>query len=95
MPTDMLRTKIGDMVASREYPKTCCPSEVARKLSKEELVSLNCETWREAMQPVREEAWRMRNEGLLDITQGGQAIGSTTESLEVVKGPIRLRARAR
>jgi len=89
----MLRGKISTVVASRDYPKTCCPSEVARRLSNEELAGLDCGSWRDTMPLIREEAWRMRAEGLLDITQGGEAIAEETESLQSLKGPIRLRAK--
>jgi hypothetical protein len=87
---ELLRNKISQFIDKREYPKTCCPSDVARALTTEELRSLDCEDWRAAMQIVREMAWTMREGGLLEITQKGEAVQAT--SLETIKGPIRLRA---
>lgn len=87
-----LRDKICKRLDTREYPKTICPSEVARELSKDELFSLGCTDWRAAMQPIREQAWTMRQEGFLDITQKGEAI--QVGRLEDIHGPIRLRKKA-
>lgn len=87
---ELLGNKIASQVAAREHPKTCCPSEVARSLTQEELQTIGCKDWREAMQPIREAAWSMRADGLLEITQKGEPVQA--ESLEQIKGPIRLRA---
>lgn len=87
----MLRERISDMVNKREYPKTCCPSEVARALSQADLEELGCTDWRAAMDPVREEAWRMREEGLLEVTQKGEPVQAA--GLLDIKGPIRLRCK--
>lgn len=78
------------MVSKREYPKTCCPSEVARALSATDLENIGCADWGEAVQPIRQAAWQMRSEGLLDVTQKGEPVQA--ETLEDIKGPIRLRA---
>ena len=83
--------KILKAVQAREFPKTCCPSEVARSLPKEELGELGCTDWRAAMVVVREAAWELRQREKLDITQKGEAIDVT--SLSDIKGPIRLRVR--
>lgn len=87
----MLRSKIQAMLEKRDYPKTCCPSEIARALTAEELHQLGCEDWRAAMPVVREEAWKMRAEGALDVTQKGEAVSA--EGLDQIKGPIRLRSK--
>ena len=79
------------MLSQREYPKTCCPSEVARGLSVNELEAIDCESWRDAMAPIREEAWRMKIDGLLDITQKGEVVKEV--ELDLIKGPIRLRSK--
>jgi hypothetical protein len=86
----LVRSKITDMVSKREYPKTCCPSEVARALSSAELEKIGCKDWREAMDPIRQAAWQMRGEGLLEVTQKGEAVQAA--ALQDTKGPIRLRA---
>lgn len=88
--TLLLRDKIAQFIDKREYPKTCCPSEVARALTARELQSLGCGDWRDAMQPVRETAWQMQSEGLLQIIQKGEPVQAG--SLDEIKGPIRLRA---
>ncbi|KAH6648545.1 hypothetical protein BKA67DRAFT_367249 [Truncatella angustata] len=85
----LLHDKILQHLESRGYPKTICPSEVARSLSDDELSSLGCDNWRAAMDPIRREAWSMREQGALDITQKGEAI--MVDKLEVIRGPIRLR----
>jgi hypothetical protein len=85
----ILHDKILLMTEAREYPKTICPSEVARALSREELNTLQCADWRAAMDPIRREAWSMRQQRLLDITQKGEVV--RLESLGEVRGPIRLR----
>ncbi|KAI4596424.1 hypothetical protein KJ359_005554 [Pestalotiopsis sp. 9143b] len=81
--------KILSMTEAREYPKTICPSEVARALNQDELHSLNCSDWREAMDPIRKEAWFMKERRLLDITQKGEVVSG--DDLDQIRGPIRLR----
>lgn len=89
---EWLSNKIVTAVAAREYPKTCCPSEIARALSVQELGQLECKDWREAMPIVRQEAWQLRQTDTLDITQKGEPIQAV--SLDDIKGPIRLRVKA-
>ncbi|KAK6193182.1 septation protein sun4 [Pestalotiopsis sp. IQ-011] len=84
-----LQNKILSMAESREYPKTICPSEVARALNPDELRSLDCSDWREAMDPIRKEAWSMKERRLLDITQKGEVVSGG--DLDQIRGPIRLR----
>lgn len=62
---ELIREKVLDMLSKRDYPKTCCPSEIARALKEDELQTIGCEEWRAAMDPIREEAWRMRFEGIV------------------------------
>lgn len=57
--------------------KTFCPSEVARALYQD---------WRPNMEAVRETAWQMVEEGLVEITQGGVAVARAG-----LRGPIRIR----
>lgn len=84
-----LQNKILSMAEAREYPKTICPSEVARALNHDELRSLNCSDWRDAMDPIRKEAWSMKERRLLDITQKGEVVSG--DDLDQIRGPIRLR----
>ena len=86
---NLLRSNILSMVGKREYPKTCCPSEVARALTAEELQTLHCEDWRSAMEQVRQEAYKLYSEGQIEVTQRGQKVD--LDNLKDVKGPIRLR----
>lgn len=75
---------------ARAYPKTICPSEAARALTPSELSSLEVQDWREAMDPVRKIAWRLRADGQLEILQRGVVLQGDIR-MEDVKGPIRLR----
>ncbi|KAK9897559.1 hypothetical protein P389DRAFT_195161 [Cystobasidium minutum MCA 4210] len=84
-----LRSKILDMVNKRDFPKTCCPSEVARALSTQELKELDCADWRAAMEPIRREAYKLYAENLVHVTQKGEEVG--VDKLDQIKGPIRLR----
>ncbi|KAK6067216.1 hypothetical protein SCUP515_10297 [Seiridium cupressi] len=70
----LLHDRILERIEAREYPKTTCPSEVARGMSSDELSSLGCADWCAAMDLVRQEAWSMSQRGLLDVTQKGEAI---------------------
>jgi hypothetical protein len=93
MPGDTanpIESHMHRLLLSRELPKTICPSEVARALSKEELQSLDLEQWRDAMPLIREQAWNWRTEGKLEILQRGDPIDPSL-SPENVSGPIRLR----
>lgn len=85
----LIRSGILLMLKKREYPKTCCPSEVARAFTADQLQMLNCNGWRAAMEPVRAEAYQMYAEGLLEVTQKGEKVD--LNSLNAIKGPIRLR----
>lgn len=85
----LLRANILSMISKRDYPKTCCPSEVARALTVEELQELNCKDWRSAMEQVRQEAYKMYAEGQIEVTQKGEKV--ELNNINDVKGPIRLR----
>ena len=69
------------MVAQRGAHKSVCPSEIAKALA-----PLG---WRELMPTVRDVAWQLREQGLLNITQGGVPVANR----QTVRGPIRLRQR--
>lgn len=86
---DVVRLRIKALLAKREWPKTICPSEVARALSQEELEIVDALNWRDAMQPVREIIWQLRENGEVEVLQKGQVIDAT--ALEDVHGPIRIR----
>ncbi|KAI6835911.1 hypothetical protein KC340_g5105 [Hortaea werneckii] len=87
----IVETKLDDFLTAREPPKTFCPSEVARGLSRQQLLALGYETWRDAMPGVRELAWEKRSSGELEILQKGAILDDSVKSLDDVRGPIRLR----
>ena len=77
-------------MSSREYPKTLCPSEVARALSDSELRALGFADWRESMPPIRECLWEMRREARVEVLQKGEILDPELQ-LQDVRGPIRFR----
>lgn len=78
------------LLRSREFPKTICPSEVARALSTSELEANDVQSWRELMTPIRQYAFQLRDQGKLEILQKGNILPND-QSLEDTTGPIRLR----
>ena len=87
---DVLGFYLERLLSSREYPKTICPSEVARALSIAELKASATSDWRELMPQVREILWAMRENGEVQILQKGELIPEAT-GLGDVQGPIRAR----
>jgi hypothetical protein len=77
------------LLSTRDYPKTICPSEIARALSREELDTLNTAGWREAMDDVRQVVWEKREAGEVEVMQKGAVLD--VESLGDIRGPIRAR----
>jgi len=71
-------------VAQREYPKTLCPSEVARAFAPSD--------WRPLMPRLRQMAFEARDRDEVEILQGGQVIDAD-RTIDDVKGPIRIRKR--
>ena len=90
MGAELLQTRLGKLLAAREPPKTICPSEVPRSLSKSELDALNAAQWRDLMPAVRRLLWEMRDRGEVEILQKG-AVLPPDVGLDEVKGPIRAR----
>lgn len=68
---------ILSLAAARGAEKSICPSEVARALWPDD--------WRERMDEVRAEAFRLRDEGKVRVTQGGESVVGS-----VPAGPIRI-----
>ena len=77
---------------SRQPPKTFCPSEVARRLTVDELQDLGHADggWRDAMPEVRRIAFEMREQGEVEVLQKGEVLADDVGPDNVV-GPIRLR----
>jgi hypothetical protein len=69
---------IRELLAARAVDATICPSEAARAVGGDE--------WRDLMEPVREAARRLRDEGEVEITQRGEVVDPVT-----ARGPIRIR----
>ena len=78
------------LLSSREYPKTICPSEIARAVSAKDLELLDVSEWRDLMPGIREELWSMRRRGEVEILQRGAVLPEDIE-LQDIKGPIRAR----
>ena len=78
--TEQIDDLICDLLSKRAVGKTICPSEVARSMAKAE------EEWRALMEPVRQRAYELADEGRLEITQHGEVVDGRT-----ARGPIRLR----
>ena len=86
-----LRQHMEKLLQTRDPPKTFCPSEVARRLTPDELQDLGFAEWRDAMPEVRKLAWTMRDEeGSVEIVQKGEVLADDVK-LDEVSGPIRLR----
>lgn len=86
----LLTSHLIRLLSSREYPKTICPSEVARALAAAELKSIGASHWRDLMPQVRELLWEMCQQGDVEILQQGEVLSSDGE-LQDIKGPIRAR----
>ena len=86
---DIVLPHLDHLLCSREYPKTICPSEVARATSAKELKALGVEEWRDLMPTIREVLWGMRQRGEVEILQRGNVVRDI--ELQDIKGPIRAR----
>jgi hypothetical protein len=75
--SDALEREILSLLADRS-PSTICPSDVARRVAPDD--------WRPLMEPVRQAAQRLVEQGRVEITQKGEVV-----DLATVKGPIRIR----
>ena len=75
-PDEIERTILG-LLDERAEGRTICPSEAARALD---------EDWRPLMEPVRQTAYAMADDGRLEVTQTGEVVDGRT-----ARGAIRLR----
>ena len=94
MPTVTgLKATLGmelEQLLNARYPKTICPSEVARKVDAATLQAAGASDWRELMPAIREVLWDMRENGEVQILQRGDILPDDI-AVEDVKGPIRAR----
>jgi Protein of unknown function (DUF3253) len=74
------RRAILELLEQRAPGKTICPSEAARSLAGDD--------FRGEMDVVRDAAWELVDEGVIDVTQHGEPVAR-----DAVRGPIRLRRR--
>jgi hypothetical protein len=63
----LILTHAERLLDARQYPKTICPSEIARALSAPELQSLGVSEWRAAMDAVRQVVWEKREAGEVEV----------------------------
>ena len=78
------------LLSAREFPRTICPSEAARALSRDEVKQAGAESWRDLMPSIRRHAFELRDQGTIDILQKGEILPSH-QTLQETVGPIRLR----
>ncbi len=78
---DEIRRMILALVLKRAG-KSICPSDAARALSSDQ------PTWRSLMPRIRNIAWALAGEGLIEVTQAGKPLRSGPEHW---RGPVRLR----
>jgi hypothetical protein len=84
---EQLSTAIMSLLDNRPATASICPSEAARLVGASGTnTDEDVERWRELMEPARSAARRLVNEGLVEITQSGNVVDSST-----AKGPIRIR----
>jgi hypothetical protein len=76
---DQIEETIVALLHRRDEGKTICPSDAARALAGDA-------DFRPLMDPVRERAAAMAQDGRLEVTQRGEVV-----DLESARGPIRLR----
>ena len=78
------------LLTARDYPKTICPSEVARAMSAEELSDNGAASWRDLMSAIREYTFDLRDQDKVEILQKGNVL-PRTQGLKDTAGPIRVR----
>ena len=89
--SQLLESHLTQLLSRRAYPKTICPSEAPRALSKSELEFIGVSEWRELMPEARRILWSMRAKKEVEILQKGQPISDEIDNIEHIKGPIRAR----
>ena len=76
-----LRATILELARERGPAKTICPSDAARAIGGDD--------WRDLMDDARDVARALAREGLVDVTQKGDALDPDA----TWRGPIRIRIR--
>ena len=89
-----LRAHFESMLDCTEPPAVFAASEVATKLSDDELTNLGYGSWREALPAVKALAWESRALGdCLIFYPNGTKVPASVSWMEV--GPIRIRRKAK
>jgi Protein of unknown function (DUF3253) len=78
MPEDLDRT-ILELLEQRREGATICPSDAAKAAAGDD-------GWRPLMEPTREAARRLLDQGRIEVTQRGEVV-----DLADARGPVRLR----
>jgi len=91
MEETTLSTRFTQQLSQRAYPKTLCPSEIARSLSAVELQELGVQEWRDLMPRLRSMAFEARDRGEIEILQRGVVVNGAC-GIDDVHGPIRIRS---
>ncbi|MCG7418617.1 MULTISPECIES: DUF3253 domain-containing protein [Microbacterium] len=73
-----LVASIRSLLAQRAEGATICPSEAARAVGGDD--------WRDLMQPARDAARELADQGEVEVTQRGEVVDVTT-----ARGPVRIR----
>jgi hypothetical protein len=81
MPRDLDNT-IVELLEQRREGATICPSDAAKAAAGDG-------DWRPLMDPARDAARRLADQGRIDVTQRGEVV-----DLDEARGPIRLRLRS-
>lgn len=91
----ILNLHLNRLLAARQYPKTLCPSEVARSLSPAELDIIGASSWRELMPNIRGIVADLRTRDEVEVLQKGHVLdGELGENLCLIVGPIRIRKKS-
>ncbi|KAF1999774.1 hypothetical protein P154DRAFT_213549 [Amniculicola lignicola CBS 123094] len=88
----IIMSHTSTLLQARQFPKTICPSEIARSFSASELRLLNAATWRDTMDDIQDVLWDMWKRGQVEVLQKGAVLGPPSElRWEDIRGPIRVR----
>ena len=76
-----LEKAIMRLLERRADTASICPSDAARAVYEGD-----DDGWRALMEPARRTAWRLVNDGEVEVTQGGRPVVETE-----TRGPVRIR----
>lgn len=85
-----LEHRLWSLLSTRPFPKTACPSEIARAFTPQQLRALGFAGWRDLMPPIQNLLWELHAAGALEILQRGTVLPTSVRA-EHTRGPIRIR----